>query len=47
MASYWRQLSGQNLSSSEYLNKEIHSTIIKKFGGQTDKSWIQEQKRAK
>lgn len=47
MASYWRQLSGQNLSSSEYLSKEIHSTIIKKFGGQTDKSWIQEEKRAK
>lgn len=47
MASYWRQLSGQNLSSSEYLDKRIHSTIIKRFGGQTDKSWIQEEKRAK
>lgn len=47
MASYWRQLSGQNLSSSEYLDKEIHSTIINKFGGQTSKNWIQEEKRAK
>lgn len=47
MISHWRQLSGQNLSSSQYLDRRIHSTIIEKFGGQTDKSWIQEQKRAK